>query len=69
MEGTGLTDPFQPAAGTGQNILFIAEPEPSSNIPPPPQVAPPAPGQDVQPEAEEPVIYEPLAEELTSKNL
>ena len=74
LEGTGLTDPLQQAAlpDTGQNLLFIGEPEPSNIIPPAPQVAPPAPDQHAIPvppdtqEIDEP-IPEPLAQELTSK--
>ena len=75
LEGTGLTDTHQqpaPAAlpGTGENLLFIAEPGPSNKIPPAPQVTPPAPGQEIVPPppgTQEEVITQPLAEELTNK--
>ena len=80
LEGTGLNQPVdeqedepEPAVipELEENILFIQEPEPSSNVPPPPIVHPPPPGQAVQ-EPEEgqdqppPQAQAPIAEELTS---
>ena len=70
LEGTGLNVPIPgptPAAlpDVTENILLIEEPEPSSNIPPQPQVAPPAPGQQIVQQDEPPPPA--IAEELTSK--
>ena len=77
FEGTGLTQPIkpeQPAAipEISENLLLTEEPQPSSNIPPAPHVAPLAQGQGMyeqeqeQPEQQDDPPPHPLAEELTS---
>ena len=76
LEGTGLTSPHPVVApnpavlpDVSENILMIEEPEPSANIPPPPHVAPPAPGHNIAPpppaDEQETPAQPPLAEELT----